>query len=147
MPLPPPPPLEPLPYAGPRSRTPRRELFAWGIFLWNGLFMFALIGVYLIVVPRFENVFRDYNMYGDRLPGITRAIFQAARAVLYGGFVLLLAIPVVLGFVGARVSRDRRWLLRAAVTLIMGTIVVITVLGIFLPLQTLMEAMSSGGKK
>lgn len=135
----------PIPYATPiPGRGFGRPKFHFGIFLWS----LALVGGWMIllffILPRFQQVFADFKV---ELPASTKILLQARTLVQYGGFVVLLAIPVILGFVSGPLSPGSRRALRMVVTLLFALVVVLSVLGIFQPLMSLIDAASSSGKR
>ena len=98
----------------------------------------------LFVVPRFEDIFRDF---GTKLPAVTVALLRLSRA-LAGGLVVvvwvLAAVPVVvsipLGLTGRR-------MLRLVTFLLLAGAVLWVVLALFMPYVTLIQTVSGGAKK
>src|SRR4051812_29425868 len=104
--------------------APRPAAFHWGIFVWSELLMLAVCGIMIFVVPRFQDTLRDFKI---ELPPATRALLNVARLVTFGGFVVLLAIPIGLGFISAQLDRGGRRALRLLITVMMAGFVLFTV--------------------
>jgi type II secretory pathway component PulF len=139
---PPPIPPAPLSYARPATSKPSPK-FHWGIFAWSELLMIAVCGVMIFVVPHFEDVFRDFKI---EVPTSTRILLSAAWVVTCGGFVVLLATPVALGFISANIGPGGRRALRLLITVMMAAFILFIVVGLIQPMLTLMEGMSSSRK-
>jgi type II secretory pathway component PulF len=137
-----PPPLPPTPLA--YGVVPRRQVFNVGIFLWSLAVVVVWMLILVLVLPRFEEMFADFKM---ELPLATKLLFTLRTLVEYGGFVLLLLAPFVLGFVSAPMSPGGRRALRMVITLVFGIVVGLTVLGIFQPLMSLMGGMSGNSRQ
>jgi hypothetical protein len=123
-----------------RSTHHSRARFSWSIFAWTG----ALVGVWLLIVllvlPRFEESFKDYEI---ELPATTKAIYALKRiASDLVWLVLLASLPVAMGFAAGPLSPGGKRMFRLIVTLLMGGLVVFTVLAIGQPLIMLMENLS-----
>jgi hypothetical protein len=116
--------------------------FHFGIFLWSLMLVAAWMAMLIFVLPRFQEIFADYKM---ELPSSTQVLISLRKLVLYGGFVLLFLVPVVLGFVSGPLLPGGRRAMRMLVTLFFGLAVGFTILGIAQPLVMLMEHLGSGG--
>src|SRR5438874_13106613 len=85
---------EPLSYATPAPRgsflVGAMARFHFGIFFWSLALVVVWMLILELVLPHFENVFRDFHV---ELPASTRALLVVRTIVLYGGFAVLLAIP------------------------------------------------------
>lgn len=120
---------------------PRRPVFHWGIFVWGEHLMLAVCIIAIFVVPRFEDTLSDFKL---ELPPSTRILLAVARGVTMGGFVVLLAIPVGIGFLSAQLEPGGRRALRMLITVMMAGFVLFTVFALFEPMRLLIEGMSSG---
>jgi hypothetical protein len=140
----PPSPPETLPYASPTPRAARAGAgfasFGWGVCLWSGLLVAAWIALMVIVVPLFQKTLADFNV---ELPPATRVLLSTRAFVVRGGWALLLLIPIGLGFVAGTMGPGGRRGVRMLVTVLFGLVIALTVLGIFQPLISLIDAMSS----
>jgi hypothetical protein len=116
--------------------------FQFGIFLWSLAVVVIWMLIVVLVLPRFELIFADFKM---SLPVTTRMLFLSRKVVLYGGFVPLLLLPVILGFVSAPLSPGGRRALRMVITLLFGLLVGFTVFALAQPMMTMMDGMSSSG--
>lgn len=131
---------EPIPYASPGRRGGAgARPFHFGIFLWSLLLIGTWTLMLVFVLPMFEVTLTDFKL---ELPLLTKLLLSARTFVLYGGFLILLAIPVALGFIAGSVGPGGRWMLSALITLIFGLVVALSILGIFLPMMTLIQGMS-----
>ena len=146
----------PLDYRSPQRLPPR------GVFNEAACYAGIIIGMVLLldllfVVPRFEPIFRDF---GTKLPVMTEWLLTASRWTRGGLWVLFLVLPVALGFVVARVQpvgpemedpddvqtprrrRPRTWWPFRLVAFAILIIALVTVFALFLPMITLLEAVS-----
>jgi hypothetical protein len=137
--LPPTPPLPPLPYASGRAGKLGLS-FSWGIFAWSAAVILTWLAITVFVVPHFEEVFRDFKV---DLPATTMTLF-ALKRIASGPIwlVLLMSIPIGLGFAAGPLSPGGRRAFRMIATLVMGALVVFTVLAVLQPLMALMEGLS-----
>jgi hypothetical protein len=137
-------PLEPLGYAAslPHAEGRRALPFAWGIFFWSLAVLLAWLAFMLLVLPGFAATFGDF---GIELPASTRALFATRTALLRGGAVVLLAIPVGLGFVAGPFSPGGRRAVRMLAALVVGLLILFTVLGVAEPLTQLMQGIGTAG--
>src|SRR5688572_1452044 len=119
-------------------------VFQFGIFLWSLAIVIIWMSILIFVLPRFEVIFANFK---TELPVTTRMLFLCRKVVLYGGFVPLLLLPVVLGFAAAPLPPGGRHALRIALTLLFGLLVGFTVLGLAHPLMTLTDGMTSSGRR
>jgi len=101
-----------------------------------------------LVVPKFEEIFKDF---GVALPWLTRVEIQVGRlASSPAGWVLMLGVMAcVLAPAAWAASRRRAWaaMLLALAVLVGVGYVLLLVLGMFLPLTTLIESLQQGGGK
>lgn len=145
----------PLDYRSPNTAPPR-ELFSVQAFLAAAFVATVLAIDLLFVVPPFEAIFKDF---GTVLPAPTTWLLAASRFAARGGWVILIVFPVIAGFLGAlrraRVpaadvqSERRGWLRRMSllgllVLLAVSAIVVVTMIALFLPMISLIQAVSGG---
>ena len=150
-----PPPLPPrqLDYGrpDPASPGPDRSDWAWA-FLPPFLSFGAAIGVITLamvfVIPRFEQIFKDFKM---DLPGPTKLLLAISRWFTnnYGwavSAVACTALAVGLAFLDGRARRRGRWFYPLLAALVFVGVVVFVVIALFLPMITLVEGIS-GTKK
>ena len=95
--------------------------------------------IMLLVVPRLEVALRDT---GVELPAGTKFLLGLSAWMRGFGWLLVLAIPPLVGFAVKR-SGAGRGVMIALMTVALGAIVLVTVLGIFLPLLKLMESLGT----
>ena len=107
-----------------------------------------VLAVLIFIVPRFQQVFNDF---GVELPIMTRTTLQASSFVVGHK---ALSVSLIVAFIGGLVAlvallpRHWRLLLRIYSVvgwIILGCIVVVLVLGLYLPLINLMSGMASRG--
>jgi hypothetical protein len=139
---PPLPPAEagPLPYAIPNRQARQGVAFSWRLCLWTEAMLIAWMGIMVFVLPRLQDVFRDFKV---QTPLVMSVLVDVAKIIYYGGFVVVLAVPVGIGFLGGVLEPAGRRALRMIITLVMAALIVVTVLAIFQPLLTLIDGMSS----
>jgi type II secretory pathway component PulF len=118
-------------------------VFSWSLFAWTEAMLIAWVGILVVVLPRLQDVFRDFKI---QTPLLMNALVGVAKVVYYGGFIVVLAVPVGIGFLGGVLKPAARRALRMIVTLAVAGLIVITVLAIFQPLLTLIEGMSPAKK-
>ena len=114
------------------------HLVGWAV----GLGMFAWLSIY--VVPRYERTIADYQL---DLPHATKLLLLTAAGVRDGGVFLLLAPLAVAHSLGAalflrRAGRGRRATYRLVLTFVLGALVLFVVLGLFLPMVSLINSLS-----
>ena len=138
-----PPPPSPLDYADPSRRAPPRldgyalasHLIGWAVF---GLAVFAMV---VWVVPRFEDIFKDFKV---RLPEPTTTLLSISRSGVL--LPLLLAVALAHSFTAAawypRSGRAGRFLYRIVLMLLLAAVVAFFFITLFLPFVTLMSALS-----
>jgi type II secretory pathway component PulF len=114
--------------------------FDWNICLRAMLLLMAFVGIMVFVIPRFEDNFRDFKM---ELPLTTRLLLATSHAMAGGWWIALLAIPPGLGFVVGQFDRLGRALARTLIVVLFGVLVVFVVLGLFSPMMTMIEGMTS----
>ena len=146
----------PLDYRSPQ-RLPSRGVFNEAACYAGIIVAMVLLVDLLFIVPRFETIFKDFAV---KLPVMTQWLLIASRWARGGLWVLFLVLPVLFGFVVAMVqrlgpepdglaeahaSRRRRlgswWMFRLAMAAILA-IALVTVLALFLPMITLIQAVS-----
>lgn len=139
---PPPPdqtPGEP-PHATPLEYAPRApSTFDWNICLRALLLLGAFVGIMVVVLPRFEKTFRDFDM---EMPLATRMLLATSHAMRGGWWIALLAIPPGLGFVVGQLARPGRVLARTLIVVLFGLLVIFVVFGLFSPMMALIEGMA-----
>ena len=130
----------PVDYETPEGGSPHRAgVFDLNTFFRSAILVGAFIVIMLFVVPRFEDVFRDFKM---ELPETTKLLLATSRATAGGWWVALLTIPPGLGFLVAQFGPAGRRLARMGVMLLLGALVLFVALGIFMPMLAFFEAMS-----
>jgi len=146
----------PLDYRSPQ-RLPPRGVFDESACYAASLVACVLMVDLLFVVPRFEAIFKDFAV---KLPLATQWLLIASRWTTGGLWALFLVMPVLFGFLVARVQPvgpepedpeeahgPRRrwpgswWMFRLAMMAILA-IVLVTVFALFLPMVTLIQAVS-----
>ena len=95
--------------------------------------------IMLLVVPRLEVALRDT---GVDLPAGTKFLLALSGWMRGFGWLVVLAIPPLVGYAVKR-SGAGRGVTMALMTLALAAIVLVTVLGIFLPLLKLMESLGT----
>lgn len=106
--------------------------------------LIAWMAILVFVLPRFQVVFADFKI---QPPVLLNALVDVATVIYYGGFVVVLAVPVGIGFLGGVLEPAGRRALRIIITLVMAALIVVTVLALFQPMITLIDGMSSSQKK
>ena len=131
----------PVDYETPPGGSPRRAgVFDLNTFFRSAILVGAFIVIMLFVVPRFEDVFRDYKM---ELPFVTKLLLATSRVAAGGWWAPLMLIPPGLAFVVAQFGPAGRRLARIVVMLLLGALVLFVALGIFMPMLTFIEGISS----
>lgn len=131
-----------LPYATPVRGAAAPMRFHWGVFGWSAAVLGIWLAIMLVVVPRFTEVFADFKL---ELGAATRLLFGVQRVVAAGAWAVVPVVPVVLGFASARMSPGGRRAVRMLMTLLFAALVLLAVLGILMPLTSLIGGMTSGG--
>ena len=112
-----------------------------GPTLWrSGLLVGIFVVIMVLVVPRLEDTFRDFRV---DLPAVTKMLLATSRATSGGWWVALLAIPPGLAYLVAQFGRSGRAYARIAIVVATGALVLFVMLGIFMPMLTLVEGMTS----
>ena len=134
----------PLEYEPPPGAGRRPGVFDMSTFARAGVLVGAFVAIMVLVVPRFEDTFRDFKI---ELPAATKMLLATSRATAGGWWVALLAIPPGLAFLVAQFGRAGRAYARIAIIVASGALVLFVVLGVFQPMLTLIEGMTSNTKK
>jgi len=128
----------------------RQRVFSLRAFLAAAIIQAVLFALLGLIVPRFEPIFQSF---GVRLPALTQLLLELSRWFRDVGWIIILPLPFVIGFgVGlltqapAADAPRRNWRLASIVILIVGVIVIVTVVALFLPMITLIQAVSGQGK-
>ena len=95
--------------------------------------------IMLLIVPRLEVALRDTGM---ELPAGTKFLLAISGWMRGFGWLLVLLIPPAVGYFVKR-SGAGRHVTMMLMTFALGAIVLVTVLGIFLPLMRLMESLGT----
>jgi type II secretory pathway component PulF len=95
--------------------------------------------IMMIVVPRLEVVLNDMKM---ELPAGTRLLLAMSRWMSGVGWLVVLVIPPAVGYLVKRAGGGRHVIV-GLMTLALGAIVLVTVLGVFLPLVRMMESLGT----
>jgi hypothetical protein len=118
----------PLNYATPPLR--RRRFWLGPVLTWSMVVLtWLLIG--LLVVPRFEAIFKDFKV---QLPTVTLGVLAWSRWVRGGfGWLALLPLPVVVAFLVPRTpdSPDARAPIARRILLILGLFVLVLSVFVF----------------
>jgi type II secretory pathway component PulF len=131
----------PVDYETPPGGSPRRAgVFDMPTFLRSGLLVGLFVVMMLMVVPLFATTFDGFAV---ELPMATKMLLATSRATAGGWWVALLAIPPGLAFLVAQFGRTGRAYARIAIVIALGGLVLFVALGIFMPMLTLVEGMSS----
>ena len=146
-PLPPPSPPSggagPIPYATPSPPGATGPVFHVGVFAWSAAVLGVWLILMLVVVGKFREIFMDFKL---QLNPAGRVLFGIERVLAAGGWVLVLAVPVGLGFAAARLTPGGRRVLRMLATIAFGALVLLAVLGLVTPLTQLIGGMGGGGR-
>jgi type II secretory pathway component PulF len=140
----------PLDYASPE--TSPRPAFSKPAFVASALVMLVLLIVLVLVAPAFDVVFKDYAVL---LPKPTQILLDVSfLARRRGGWALIVSLPIVIGFLAARLpppppaanAGDRPRLRRTsrliALTIgAIGAIIILTIIALCMPLIRLMHAL------
>lgn len=137
-----PPAPESIPYATPAVAGGRPLAFHWGLFGWSAAVLGIWVGLTFVLVPKFEVIFDDFKL---ELPLASRIMFGLHRVLVSGGFLVVAAVPVVLGFYSARLSPGGRWALRAVLTILFAALLLLTMFGILVPMMNLVTGVTSAG--
>lgn len=144
---PPPLPSAALPYAMPEPRS--RRIVSMTALITAYALILPVIIVAFTLAPKFEAVFRDFSL---RLPLITRLFLATSRWVMEGGFVILLALPLLPAFLLPLLSprpaslegRLVRWGVLLAVLLLgYALIILVTTVALATPMLQLMSSVST----
>ncbi len=148
--FPAPPPLD---YqAPPQAQGAGSFVTLWAIHCIPWFALFALvIGISLFVIPKFEAIFMDFS---TELPMLTRVELGVARWIRNdGGWAMAWMVPVAMGAFSAAIAyrRGRRrglaaWLPSYGFYLVILGILAVTIIGLFLPMVSLVSAVSGRGK-
>lgn len=141
----PPPPLPPLhperpplAYATP-ARTERRRLFDWGTCAWSAGVLFVWALLVIMLVPKVEQVFNDFKA---KLPAPTQFMFEMERVLRAGFWVVVVLVPVGIGFATGPLGPGGRRLVRMLLTLAFAGLVVFALLSLLVPMINLMNGLS-----
>jgi type II secretory pathway component PulF len=141
--------LPPLDYRSPQIS--RRPVFSVPVFLACSLVAAVLLVDLLVIAPMFRVVFLDFAILQ---PKVTEWLLLLSRAARKGGWALIVVLPVVAGFLAAtipppppatsagdrpRLRRMSRLALLPLIAIAIATIVLLTVVALFLPLLKLIE--------
>ena len=118
------------------------------------LVLFGILTASMLVVLRFETIFKDFKI---ELPGITMIALVFARFYLNDfGWIAALAVAVGVPFVVPRIvdqardsktrSRRRRWVVRIT-TLLAVCFVIVLALALFSPMVALTNTVSTPANK
>src|SRR5688572_5678920 len=92
----------PLDYRSPRAASKR--VFSSAAFVYSAFVVVVLLVDVLLIIPRFEAIFRDFN---TTLPLLTMLLLRVSRFFGGGRWPVLLVIPVVIGFLAAALTPAR----------------------------------------
>lgn len=133
-----PPELPPLAYATPVARA-GMIAFDWRTAWWSA----GVLGVWallvMFVVPRVEEVFMDFKV---RPSLVSRLMFQMGWLLSRGLWVLVIVIPLALGFTCGRLSPGGRRAVRTILTLAFAGLVVFALLALLVPLLDVIQGIS-----
>ena len=139
-----------IPYA---SAAPPARRFSRLVFFCSAAVMACAAVVLLVVVPRFEMIFKDFKL---ELPWPTRMLLEASDLASGWGLLVFILLPVCLGLITPKLTRHRRTALPADAVRVLDRLVALLVVACFafvltlvtavlviLPLLSLIEATSS----
>ena len=97
--------------------------------------------VLLLVVPKFAMIFADFKA---KLPPATEVIIGLSKWYCEMGWLLGILLPVIMGFVGARVQHPGRFNRSWRMFLLWFSIIVMGLIGagLFLPMTALIDAVT-----
>ena len=126
-------------------RTVASRVLAASLVVLGGLAWLVVLMVVLFIVPKFVAIFADFDV---KLPQLSQAIICASRVVGQNSIVFgALWLIVVPGLAVLLAATSWRWAVGLAAAFagvsLVGTVMalVLTVLGLFLPLISLLESM------
>jgi len=96
----------------------------------------------LIVVRKFHVISMDFGL---ELNVMTRLLFGLQKLLSAGGWVIVIGIPIGLGFASARMTPGRQRALRAWTSLLFAALVLLAVGGLAAPLTQLIGGMNGSG--
>ena len=131
-------PSEPLDYQIPLPPE-RRSPVAVGTIVVCLLIALVLTVTPIFLVPRFEDIFRDFGM---KLPLVTVSFLQFSRAANRGLLPLIWLLAAVPVAVSIPLDRLGRRILRAFLYLVLVAILVWIALALFMPYVTLVNTVS-----
>ena len=146
-----------LDYRSPHTMA-MREPFSVAGFVGGLIVTVGLAIILLLVAPRCEQVFKDFGM---KLPIATVVVLSLGRFTRAGGWMLLPLIPVITGFLFALIGSPshqtiadaqvrhrlrRMWATRLTIFTVL-LIGLVTALALFMPMISLIRAVSGGGKR
>jgi len=115
--------------------------FSLGIALRVALFVGVLCIILVLVIPRLENVFKDF---GTQLPFATVAVLNLSRwfRSAYLLWPIVLSLPVLAGLFAPRSKSGQRWI-RLLMTVCFAGIVLLVALAVLMPMMSLVETISN----
>jgi len=145
----------PLDYRAPHD-APRRPVFSVAAFLASAAVVAVLLLDLLVIVPRFEEIFRDF---GTKLPAITQLLLDVSRVLADSGrWVVLAMMPLAIGFLAPLLgpvriaddspTRDRpprrrhRSMTLVLMSIALCVILAVTIVALALPMLSLINAVS-----
>jgi type IV pilus assembly protein PilC len=134
---------EPIDYRTP-SNEPERGggfHFSLGMALPVALFVGVLCIILLFVIPRLENVFKDF---GTNLPLPTMFVLGVSRwfRSAYMMWGLALCLPIAAGLFAPQSKSARRWM-RLLIMLCFAGVVILMALAVLMPMMTMVETISN----
>ena len=129
----------PLGYVRPGTVKPR-PLLSINTFIVSAICIWGVSAIVMLVVPKFESIFRDF---GVQLPTLTVIILALSHFLYPWGAIPALAAPVALGFLVQTFPNPSaaRWLRLVLIVVSMGLILLL-VIALFMPMITLIGNMS-----
>lgn len=142
-----------LPYA---AKLPPRPWFSWVAFVASSCVMILAAGVLLVMVPKFKQIFADFNAH---LPAPTRLLLTISNGLGAMQWALVVLLPAGIGFLTPRLysrramidatpaaSKHQRNVAILVVFLFALLVFVLVVLPLILPMISLIEGISSNSR-
>jgi type II secretory pathway component PulF len=126
----------PLDYA---VAAPRGRLFSWSVFLTGAILCWGLIAFCVLVVPHYRQIYRDFHL---QLPAASQILLSLSDLVNDKfGWAFLLLLPFALAVVMRRLTLRGRWA-RLVILLFFFTLIIGSILALFIPMISLIEGIS-----
>ena len=119
-----------------------RPIFSVSTFVVSAVCIWGVTAAFVLVAPKFEPIFRDF---GVQLPAVTIAVLTVSRLLYPWGILPALIAPIALGFLVQTFPNpaSARWV-RLALVVVAAILIFLLVIGLFMPMITLIGNMSGG---